>query len=285
MYRVTTGNVEYVTRPVPVIFLLISAGIALLSVLAVLLWSVHESISRANYWGSQVDQFLFLNSISPDYPNVWLNITQLGDAIVLIPLLSFLTVFRPQMWAALFGAVPVSVLLANGGKAIASIPRPATVLDHKLFSIVGDPLTAYNSIPSGHTITIFAATTAIVVILLLAPRRFGGLWIFLGGLMIASTVAFSRVAVGAHWPLDIVVGAAFGCLGGISGVVLTQRFELWWTWMRNSAYQWILSLVLLGWSAALVGDPISDTLPIAWIAATTGAATATYLLVRNLRHR
>ena len=284
MYGIRSGSVELETRAVPATLPIISAGIATLSVLAVLLWSVHESITKANYWGSQIDLFIFLNSNFTASPNLWLNITQLGDAFVLIPLLSILIIVRPQIWAALFGAVPLSVLLANGGKAVASIPRPAAVLDHKLFSIVGDPLTAYTSFPSGHATTAFAAATAIVVILLLTPRRFSGVWIVLGGLLIASTVAISRVAVGAHWPLDIVVGATFGCLGGISGVILTQRFKTWWTWMKYPKYQWVLALILFGWSARLVAEPMSDTLPVIWIAAITGVVTAMYLLFRKSSH-
>lgn len=41
------------------------------------------------------------------------------------------------------------------------------------------------------------------------------------GLMFATLLSISRVAVGAHWPLDIVVGRSLGYLAGPSGVYLT----------------------------------------------------------------
>ena len=60
---------------------------------------------------------------------------------------------------------------------------------------------AFNSMPSGHTAVSFAG---LVMIGLLAPRYKVLTW----GLAI--TVGFSRIAVGAHWPSDVIFGAFIG---------------------------------------------------------------------------
>lgn len=279
-----SSGVDSFPRPVPTELLLANIGVALLSIPAVLWWSVHESIGRASYWQSQTDLFLILNGASSGSSSFWMNVTQLGDAFVLLLLLSFLLVLRPQMWAAFFGAVPLTVLLTNGVKALGSIPRPAAALDQETFSIVGPALTAHNSFPSGHTATVFAAATAVVVILLLSQRRNNGVLIVLSGLFFAGTVAFSRIAVGAHWPFDIIVGAVFGSLGGVSGVILTQRGQKWWSWIASPSYRWIFGVILIGWSTALLSQPEADRLPIVWLATASGISTAMYLFVGKRRH-
>jgi len=65
---------------------------------------------------------------------------------------------------------------------------------------------AYASLPSGHATTAFAALVAIGV---LFPRLRPVLWAW------AVAVAASRVMVSAHYPSDVLAGAAFGALGAV----------------------------------------------------------------------
>jgi undecaprenyl-diphosphatase len=64
----------------------------------------------------------------------------------------------------------------------------------------------YSSFPSGHSTTAFAALVAIGVIF---PRLRPVLWIY------ALAIAASRVMVSAHYPSDVIAGAAFGAFGAI----------------------------------------------------------------------
>lgn len=64
----------------------------------------------------------------------------------------------------------------------------------------------YASLPSGHSITAFAALAAIGFV---APRARPYLWAF------AVAIALSRVAVSAHFPSDVIAGAAFGAFGAL----------------------------------------------------------------------
>jgi membrane-associated phospholipid phosphatase len=58
-----------------------------------------------------------------------------------------------------------------------------------------------HSFPSGHTSTSFACATVLSV---LAPRLAPAF------LLLAAAIAYSRLYVGVHWPLDVVGGAVLG---------------------------------------------------------------------------
>ena len=96
------------------------------------------------------------------------------------------------------GCVWASDLTTVAIKAIVQRPRP--------FSIVpeADPLfggTLGTSFPSGHAATAFAGA---VILAVLVRRAIPFL------LTLAVLVAFSRIYVGVHYPLDVLGGAAIG---------------------------------------------------------------------------
>jgi membrane-associated phospholipid phosphatase len=64
----------------------------------------------------------------------------------------------------------------------------------------------YASFPSGHVTTAFAALVAFGIIF---PRIRPVLWVY--ALLIAAT----RVMVSAHYPSDVIAGAAFGAFGAV----------------------------------------------------------------------
>jgi undecaprenyl-diphosphatase len=80
------------------------------------------------------------------------------------------------------------------------------------------------SFPSSHASNIFVVAT----VLFLFYRRLG--FIFY---LIALLVAYSRIYTGAHWPLDVLVGACIGVLDGVLVSFLIDRF--WKKWGRRFA--------------------------------------------------
>lgn len=65
---------------------------------------------------------------------------------------------------------------------------------------------AYASLPSGHSTNVFATLVAVGLIF---PRARPLLWLY------ALVIAASRVIVSAHFPSDVIAGAAFGAFGAI----------------------------------------------------------------------
>lgn len=240
-------------------------------------------VNPKEYWSIQLDYFLPLNKTLSSYPVFWDNLTHLGDALILFPLLSFFIIFRPQIWVALFSSIPLGVLLAQGGKRLAEIPRPAAALNDSQFVVVGDVLTSHNSLPSGHTVTVFAAMTVILGILIPYPKKYTHFFWLLIGFGIAATLALSRVAVGAHWPIDIMIGSIFGAFAGISGILITQRYQSSFLSLTKPNKQFILGLIMLAWSfylLSIIFKSSGNALFVIFLSAFIGLTSASYLISR-----
>ena len=89
-----------------------------------------------------------------------------------------------------------------------------------IFGIVGFfPFTnewAFNSMPSGHTALSFAG---LVMLGMLMPRF---KWLTWG---LAIVIAVSRVAIGAHWPTDVILGAFIGMLSADFVLAIIRKIK------------------------------------------------------------
>jgi len=202
----------------------------------------------------QREFFIGLNQWATACPSaLWVFFTLLGETDVLLVFLSPLLLWRPQAMMAVVAAIPVgglfSVILKSGFNA----PRPGAVLDASQFHLIG-PLLSNHSFPSGHSITAFAAVAAVLttVVTTCAAQRTkpSPLWatLVIGmGLTVAMMVGFSRVAVGAHWPVDVLAGASGGWLAGMSGAWVARRFPALWQSERHQRWLGGLLLMLAAW--------------------------------------
>ena len=204
---------------------------------AVVVFCVYAS-NPDHYIASQIDLFLEINHSLSGWPNFWLNTTALGDALILFPILSFLIVKNPQAWASLFGSLPLAAALSHIGKKSFAIPRPAAIIDIHQFIVLGDTLKGSSSLPSGHAITIFTAISAVTCISLCREDRDHRVALGLVLMFSATVIAVSRVAVGAHWPFDILLGAVFGSISGLCGAGLTFKYTQWWQWMAVPKFKY-----------------------------------------------
>ena len=130
------------------------------------------------------DTFFVALSHLGSYGIVWLTLTVLAVFLLRRP-----TAF-PLVVIAYFTTAAVSDLI----KLAVSRDRP---VDHPL---VPEPTS--HSFPSGHAATSFACAAT------LAPfvGRRGALVLY----VLAAAIAYSRVYVGVHYPLDVIAGAALG---------------------------------------------------------------------------
>lgn len=159
-------------------------------------------------------------------PVLWESLTTLGDARVQLALMLPFCLRYPRVFWALFLGALIAGAVSRGFKTAVPLPRPAAVIDAAQITIIGAKLTAH-SFPSGHTVSAFSFVVAWVALL---GRRAAPL------VLLAALAGFSRVAVGAHWPADVLAGAMVGLLGGWLGLRLSQHFR----WGLGVRAHWFL---------------------------------------------
>jgi undecaprenyl-diphosphatase len=134
-------------------------------------------------------------------------LTYLGSVWLWIPVSLIVLYYRKPLGRRLvFGLISAN-LVAYALKAIVARPRPFDALSgvHVLEN------EAFGSFPSGH------ATNAFLMAFLLAQAYPKYKWAFYS---LAVVVAFSRVYLGVHYPLDVLAGAALGLAAGYAVVKL-----------------------------------------------------------------
>lgn len=191
--------------------------------------------------------FVYLNTLfAPVAAPIWTGLSLLGNAWGVLAVTSPLLVLAPRLMWAWLCAAPFAILFSRLGKGLIESPRPAAVLDSGQMRVVGELL--HNaSMPSGHTLTAFSAASAIYFALPVQGRT-KHLWLF----VLAAGAGLSRIALGAHWPGDVAVGASLGLLAGMLGTRLLARVDS-------------KHLMPTAWSLRLVAAVLVATLVALWV--------------------
>ncbi|QYJ86238.1 phosphatase PAP2 family protein [Shewanella mesophila] len=145
--------------------------------------------------------FRQLNGIAPHFPD-WslILLTDLGNGVTLGLITLCCIIKRPELIIRVIVASVLSLIIVPTLKQYFDAPRPAALLE--IINIVGKTRLNH-SFPSGHTASafLFAGT-------LFFAYQCRNIKILVIGF--ASIIGLSRVIVGAHWPLDIIMGAFVG---------------------------------------------------------------------------
>jgi membrane-associated phospholipid phosphatase len=168
-----------------------------------------------------LDESLFhaVNALGPAAPALWSALSVAGLALAAWIYLTAFADGVPERAAQLLWGIVLGGLTASWIKHHLPSPRPFLALGAGHLNVVGTPLSA-GSMPSGHSAMAFAMFAVLVA----ERRRFGercavdgvltsGPGLALVGLL-AFGIALSRLAVGAHWPADALVGGGLGLLFG-----------------------------------------------------------------------
>ena len=209
-------------------------------------------------WLSNANQTLFLQwnhagGMLPDW--LWANLTLVADTLFAVAVLLIAACYRPLLLTQSLVLLILGAVFVHFFKNTLDVARPAAVLSHDSFTIIGAVLKGH-SFPSGHS---FTALSCAGLLWLNNKRLSAGLLILLLGL----AAALSRAMVGAHWPLDILVGGAFGLLFACLSVALVNRFQ----WLQAHGWKLLSALLLTLASGYLAfhedGYPFTDPLAIA----------------------
>ncbi|OZV67554.1 phosphatase PAP2 family protein [Winogradskyella aurantia] len=164
------------------------------------------------------DFFLFLNTLgSPTWDRFWLVITDQFTFIPLYAILLYLIYRTYGLKSLLLMVLVIAAMITftdqitNAFKHGFMRPRPCrvnTLLDEGM-RFIAERCGRYGFF-SGHSSNSMAA--AVFGGLVLRPYFKNLIFILL---FWSSIVAYSRIYVGVHYPLDIVCGMAFGALSGL----------------------------------------------------------------------
>ena len=164
-----------------------------------------------------LDETVLRAALSPPAPfaTAFLIITTIGGGWGLFALVPFAlrrSTRAPTLW--LFAAATLTSAVISSLKALIGRIRPCDALAWCSTLAAGSP--GGPSFPSGHAAGSFAFATFVSV---RAPRFAPALYLF------AALVAWSRCALGVHYPSDVIAGAIVGSLVGalVARASLTSR--------------------------------------------------------------
>ena len=223
----------------------------------------HNALSTYKYIEIQKNCFYFINSKLAQFPTIIYNLNHIGDTLIFLSFLSIFIVYAPKVWESLLSATIVAAIFSKLLKAFFSVPRPAAALDNDTFVIIGEKLVGFNSLPSGHSITVF--TTISIVMFAFMPNKITNkiLWssiIVVFGLFIA----FIRVGVGAHFPLDVVIGCIIGYISALIGILISVKYKIW-SWINNKKYYPIFILLFIVFCILLIVKIVEENLIIYYL--------------------
>lgn len=172
------------------------------------------------------DTFIYLNSLGiEEYDRFWSTITDIATWIplfILFLVLLFLKFPRREAWfkfLTLIGLIVFITAITHWTKISVARLRPNNTEEiNTLIRILKSP-TDY-SFFSGHASSSFSITT--LVFLFFREKMKWSILFFIWPILFA----MSRIYVGVHFPIDILVGMVVGILSGILFYKLYNRFIL-----------------------------------------------------------
>lgn len=245
----------------------------LLPLLPLLVWLL------ASLASTPTELFLQINQKAQLLPDrFWAFFDLFGNGWFDFALASPLLLLAPRNLVASVCAGAIAGLSGRVLKLSFELPRPASVLDPASFHILGNPLTSL-SMPSGHTLTAFALVTAFYFTTATEKRK-----PLLGMFLISMTAGISRIAVGAHWPADVMAGAAVGITGGLLGAYLCRNIPH----QMLRPQSWLMRVLAAG-SAMCVYVLLTSEIdfvqarPFQWMAACVGTLSLIAFAIQTVR--
>lgn len=161
--------------------------------------------------------FHAFNNLGPLAPHFWSGMTSFADTYLALGLFLPVLLLRPRLAALLLVSALIATVITHTIKPILDVPRPPAVLAADMMHLIGHRLD-HGSFPSGHAVTAFTLAGLMIVGLRLSVG-----WSALV-LLAASVLAVSRMAVGVHWPTDVLAGSLIGLMSVVLGQKLLSKW-------------------------------------------------------------
>ncbi|MBL7159206.1 phosphatase PAP2 family protein [Candidatus Microgenomates bacterium] len=167
--------------------------------------------------------FLFINNLfsNPLLDNLMLFFSKIGNGAMIWLILGLLLVFLKKkknlqsmitfLWPLFLSLALSYILVSLFLKPVVGRMRPNFVLSGS--RILGSVLDDF-SFPSGHAASSFAAAFVLGKI-----KKQARLFFYL----LALLISFSRIYIGVHYPLDVLVGVILGVIIGKASVLIDKK--------------------------------------------------------------
>jgi len=183
----------------------------------------------SNEFNSSWMMSIHSNPVLPSW--IWSFLNLGGDACVALLILLLIERRPGQLTSWLMKTWLLGLVFAQTSKHLLSIPRPASILGKEHLSLIDQPPLLGGSMPSGHALA--AISCGLILIAVLKSKGYKNLTLAGVGL-ISCCVAWSRVAVGAHWPSDVIAGAGLALFVLILST-FWERQQSWNLWFQKSS--------------------------------------------------
>ncbi len=236
--------------------------VLLLIIIALFLYN-QDAINVDHYIQIQKNYFFWINSKLSQFPKTIYTLTQFGDELIFLSFLSIFILYAPKIWESLISAWFISAIISIVLKRIFAVPRPAAVFDNHSFVIIGKTLSGNTSFPSGHSITVFTILSILLFAFMPNKMKYKISWIMF--IIISGMIlVFTRVGVGAHYPLDVIVGSIIGYLSGLTGILINNKYEFS-SWINNKKYYPFFILLFLICCIFLIDKILNENLIIYYL--------------------
>ncbi len=175
---------------------------------------------------SKADSFLYLAKVHTQILDYFFSVyTFLGNGIFVISLCVILFLLKQRQLAlCLLVGYIFTGLIAQLGKNLIYAPRPKVFFQSSGFANYMKYFTHSNSgassFPSGHTASAFSVAT---ILAFTSMKRFWGAILFTGAFL----VGYSRIYLGHHFPIDVLVGALIGVIFGAFSYQIVYNKSNW----------------------------------------------------------
>ena len=169
----------------------------------------------------------------------WLFVTQWGDAAQALVLLLTLFMQNPVKLAWVLKTWLMGMIASPLLKKAWDAPRPLSVLEPQWLHVIGQTPMGGNSMPSGHAL----AAGSLAALLFFALDRDRLVWRGVV-VLLCILIALSRLAVGAHWPADVLVGLGLGVLL-VLAAQFWERVQPWSAHLATDRAQSLLVVLMV----------------------------------------
>jgi len=222
------------------------------------------------------DLFLTINHSGKALPDIlWETLTTFGNKPFTLVLLLLIIWKKPDLLIAALIASVMAGLISSTLKPLFDLARPTDILNISDYHLIG-PKISRHSFPSGHTLSAFAIASSL---LFFYKKHF----LTISMLLLASLVGLSRIMLGVHWPIDVLMGATLGLACGYAGVQFSKL-----RWIKDYTYKTLIVLVLyllLAIKLFWKGTTYADVQGLVMVISIAGMALGMFLITNLLVSR